>query len=148
MPTTNSKKTTTGSRSARSAPMSDAHKKALAVGREQGRAVRRYLEALETNRPRRGRKRTADTVRRQLSEVKDQLPTATGLDRLHLIQDRADLEAELAAMSGTGVDLADLEANFVKVAAEYGQRKGISYRAWREVGVDAVVLKQAGIKRS
>ena len=36
--------------------MSDAHKEALAEGREQGRAVRRYLEALEANKPRRGRK--------------------------------------------------------------------------------------------
>ena len=31
--------------------MSDEHKAALAEGRDQGRAVRRYLEALETSRP-------------------------------------------------------------------------------------------------
>src|SRR5689334_9539098 len=37
--------------------MSDEHKAALAEGRAQGRAVRLYLEALEANKPKRGRKR-------------------------------------------------------------------------------------------
>ncbi|MDQ1502388.1 MAG: hypothetical protein QOD57_115, partial [Actinomycetota bacterium] len=37
--------------------MSDEHKQALAEGRDQGRGVRLYLEALEKNRPKRGRKR-------------------------------------------------------------------------------------------
>ena len=35
--------------------MSEEHKAALAEGREQGRVVRRYLEALESQRPKRGR---------------------------------------------------------------------------------------------
>jgi hypothetical protein len=35
----------------------------------------------------------------------------------------------------------------VKAARDYGQRKGISYAAWREAGVDAAVLKKAGIGR-
>jgi hypothetical protein len=147
MPTATSKKKADGSRSRSAAPMSDAHKKALALGREQGRIIRSYLEALETTRPRRGRKRTVDSVQRQLVAVKEQLPEATGLDRVHLIQDRMDLEAELATLSGAGVDLPGLEAAFVKVAADYGERKGISYTAWREAGVDAAVLKKAGIKR-
>jgi len=33
--------------------MSAGHKAALAAGREEGRAVRRYLEVLEANRPKR-----------------------------------------------------------------------------------------------
>ena len=40
--------------------MSDAHKVARAEGREQGRSVRHYLEALEQHRPKCGRKRTKD----------------------------------------------------------------------------------------
>jgi hypothetical protein len=147
MPTTTPKKKADSSRSRSGAPMSEAHKKALAVGREQGRIIRNYLDALETTRPRRGRKRTVESVQRQLASVKQQLPDATGLDRVHLIQDRMDLEAELATLSGAGVDLAALEGDFVKVAAEYGDRKGISYTAWREAGVDAAVLKKAGITR-
>ena len=58
-----------------------------------------------------------------------------------------DLQAELEQLQGGGVDLTELEASFVKVAADYGARKGISYTAWREGGVDAAVLKKAGIKR-
>ena len=41
-----------------------------------------------------------------------------------------------------------LETAFVKTAAQYAQRKGISYAAWRELGVSADVLKQAGISRA
>jgi hypothetical protein len=46
--------------------LSEDHKAALAEGRAQGRAVRRYLEALEAHRPRRGRKRTVESMRKPL----------------------------------------------------------------------------------
>ncbi|MHB8670314.1 MAG: hypothetical protein ACYDAD_07120 [Acidimicrobiales bacterium] len=127
-------------------PMSAKHKAALAEGREQGRAVRRYLEALEANRPRRGRKRTPESIKRRLAAITDALAGSDSLSRLHLVQERMNLEAELAAGDGN-VDLADLEKGFVRVAADYGRRKGICYAAWRELGVDASVLRQAGIGR-
>lgn len=127
--------------------MSQEHKDALAVGREEGRAVRRYLEALELNKPRRGRKRTPESVQRQLAAVEENLENADPLSRVHLIQQRIDLQRELEAKSQT-VDMGELEAGFVKAAKGYGQRKGISYAAWREAGVEAEVLKKAGISRS
>jgi len=37
------------------------------------------------------------------------------------------------------------EDDFVDAAYRYGQRRGICYAAWREVGVDATVLQKAGI---
>ena len=126
--------------------MSQSHKEALALGREQGRAVRDYLEALEAHKPKRGRKRTTETVQKQLADVEDRIPTADPLTRLHLIQDRLNLQREIAAMSEP-VDVAALESAFVTVAADYGTRKGISYAAWREFGVDPAVLKRAGISR-
>ena len=46
------------------------------------------------------------------------------------------------------VDPASLEAGFVKIAKSYSNRKGISYTAWRAVGVQPNVLKKAGIPRS
>jgi hypothetical protein len=46
------------------------------------------------------------------------------------------------------VDLSALEREFAKVAQAYSQRKGISYAAWRELGVPADVLKRAGIGRA
>lgn len=126
--------------------MSDEHKAALAEGREQGRAVRVYLEALEANRPKRGRKRTAESVQKRLAEVDAALADASGLDKLLLIQESQDLEAELASM-GDSVDLSALEDAFVAAAQGYGERKGISYATWRQVGVPAAVLARAGIKR-
>ena len=49
--------------------MSDSHKAALAKGREEGRVVRAYLEALETTKPRRGRKRTVESIRKKLAAI-------------------------------------------------------------------------------
>ena len=127
-------------------PMSQEHKNALAVGREQGRAVRRYLEALEAHRPKRGRKRTPDSIKRRLGDIETKLETADPLTRLQLVQERMNLETELATKS-EAVDIAALEEEFVAAAKEYGERKGISYGAWREAGIDAAVLKRAEIRR-
>lgn len=127
--------------------MSDEHKAALAVGRAQGRSVRRYLEALEANRPRRGRKRTPESIEKRLADIEDKLGTADPLSRLQLVQERMNLQAELGS-ADESVDMSALEEDFVGAAKEYGQRKGISYAAWREAGVDASVLKRAGISRS
>ena len=79
-------------------PMSNEHKAALAEGREQGRAVRRYLEALEAHRPRRGRKRTPESMKKRLDTVEQALATADPLKRLHLIQERLDLQSALDEM--------------------------------------------------
>jgi len=127
-------------------PMSNEHKQALALGREQGRAVRRYLEALDAHRPKRGRKRTPDSINRRLGDINAKLETADPLSRLQLVQERMNLQEELA-MKSEAVDMSALEDEFVASAREYGERKGISYSAWREAGVDAAVLKRAGIRR-
>jgi hypothetical protein len=67
--------------------------------------------------------------------------------RLELVQRRLDLTEQLAHESN-GPDLNGLEAEFVKVAKSYAERKGISYTAFREVGVPAATLKRAGIPRT
>ncbi len=127
--------------------MSADHKAALAKGREEGRIVRQYLEALESSKPRRGRKRTPDSIRKRLGTIDNQLAAADPLTRLHLVEEKQRLEAELAS-AGKTVDVGALEKSFVKVARQYGERKGISYSAWRTVGVSASVLQQAKIPRS
>ena len=126
--------------------MSDDHKAALALGREQGRAVRQYLEALEQHKPKRGRKRTPDSIKRRLAAIEVELMDADALSRVHLIQERMDLDGELAAKEST-VDMGGLEESFVKSAKAYGARKGISYQAWREAGVAPGILRRAGIGR-
>ena len=111
--------------------------------------VREYLKALEQNTPRRGRKRTKEGIRKQLAAIDAQMADAAVTKRLGLVQQRLDLEAELEAMTAKGtVNMEALEKAFVRHAASYGGRRGISYAAWREVGVSAATLKSAGIRRS
>lgn len=129
--------------------MSDTHKAALAVGRDEGRAVRRYLEALDAHKPRPGRKRTPEGVQRQLDETIAALTKSSALDRVHLLQRRLDLEEELSQLARNGeTDLAELEAAFVDALPGYSERKHLSYAAWREAGVPARVLRAAGIRRA
>lgn len=127
-------------------PMSDEHKAALAKGRAEGRIVREYLEGLRATKPKRGRKRTADTIAARLEAIENELEEASPMDELLLIQERRDLAAELERMSDT-IDMDALENDFVDVAKSYSASKKISYQSWRDVGVDASVLKRAGIGR-
>ncbi len=127
--------------------MSDAHKAALAVGRTEGKIVRDYLEALRANKPARGRKRTPDSIAKRLSAIDNEIGSADAVKELRLVQERIDLQAELATM-GTTVDMGALEAEFIKVAKAYGERTGVSLAAWRAVGINPAVLKAAGITRS
>ncbi len=128
-------------------PLSDQHKAAMAAGRIEGRAVREYLDALRANKPKRGRKRTPDSIKARLAKIDSELTIADPLEELRLIQERRNLTEELETISA-GVDLTALEAEFVKVAKAYSQRQGISYATWRDVGVEAAVLKAAGIGRA
>lgn len=126
--------------------MTDEHKAALERGRAEGRVVREYLEALRSSKPKRGRKRTPDSINKRLAGIEHELVDASAIDELQLVQERRDLTAELATM-GTSVDIAALEDAFIGVAKAYGGRKGISYSSWREVGVSAATLSRAGIGR-
>lgn len=128
-------------------PMTDEHKAALAQGRSEGRIVKEYLEALRSKRPKRGRKRTPASIDRRLKAIEQSLAEANPLTELKLIQERRNLERERDALNG-GVDLGSIEERFVKVAKGYSQRQGITYAAWREVGVEPQVLKKAGISRT
>jgi hypothetical protein len=127
--------------------MTAEHKKALADGRTEGRSVKAYLDALDQQRPRRGRRRTPDSIKKRLATIDKELASASSLQRLQLVQERRDLDTELAGMSAK-TDLTKLESDFVKVAKAYSQRKGIEYASWRELGVSAEVLKRAGVSRS
>ena len=72
------------------------------------------------------------------------MPSA--IEELQLVQERRDLTTELENIDA-GVDLTELENSFVGVAKAYGDRKGISYASWRDVGISAATLKRAGITR-
>ncbi len=126
--------------------MSADHKAALAEGRRQGSVVSAYLEAIEASKPRRGRRRTPETIERRLESIDTELLDAIPTRRLELLQQRRELVRELQT-SGDTIDLDTLEKEFIDVAAPYSERKGIEYATWREAGVPAAVLRAAGIRR-
>lgn len=129
------------------AAMSQEQKDAMARGRREARAVRNYLDALERGR-KRGPKVTPERLRDRIAATQSAIDDATDpQSRLELIQQRMDDEERLVEVSQQE-SIDDLEPGFIEVAASYSERKGISYPAWRELGVPAKVLRAAGMTRS
>jgi hypothetical protein len=123
--------------------MSKEHKDALVQGRKESRAIKAYLDALSARRP--GRPVTKAGIEDRLKEVRMKIAsTEDPLRSVDLIQTRLELEDQLKRL-GAGDKLDELESAFVESAASYSQRKGISYTAWREIGVPAATLRKAGI---
>lgn len=128
--------------------MTPEHKAALAEGRTQGNAVRAYLEALAANKPKRGRKRTPESIKKRLDAIDQELGSADQLKKLQLNQEQIDLADELATMNRPKIDISALEKGFIAAAGPYAARKEISYAAFRSVGVTPAVLNAAGISRA
>lgn len=127
--------------------MSDEHKQALHQGRSEGKAVNEYLAALEAHKPKRGRKVTPEQLKERIRVLEEEtIPSASGGDKLLAIQAKIDLEARLRQAEDTTV-ITELQEKFVKVAKSYGERRGISYDAYRVFGVPPAVLKEAGVVR-
>ncbi len=129
------------------AAMSQEQKDAMAQGRREARAVRNYLDALERGR-KRGPKVTPERLRDRITATQSAIDDETDpQSRLELIQQRMDDEERLVEVSQQE-SIDDLQPGFIEVAASYSERKGISYSAWRELGVPAKVLRAAGMTRS
>ena len=107
--------------------------------------MRRYLEALGAE-PRRGRRRTPASIPRRLAVIDEKLAEAEPLTRLHLLQEKKDLEEELARAAGR-----DLSGR-LKQVREGGQvlrrAQGHQLRRLAGHGVSAAVLQKAGIARA
>ena len=126
--------------------MSEEHKAALAQGRKESRAIKQYLEMLAARRP--GRPVTPERLRERIADLEGRIATEEDpLKQVELRQARIDAEKALAA-SPDVADIEAVEAGFVAHARSYSDRKGISYTAWREQGVTAAILRQAGIPRT
>lgn len=112
--------------------------------------VSRYLEQITRRKPR-GRvsyKVDPKACQGRLDQIialiaKERNPLA----KLRLTQERLELQALIAELGSTGPS-DDWEPEFILVAKSFSDDKGISYSAWREVGVSADVLRQAGIART
>lgn len=121
------------------------HKAAMIQGRSETRIVRNYLEALDGARQSGGRRRSKEALQKRLAAVEQRLESANLVERLDLTQKRIDLQKALE-IAGQSADIDELESAFVNIAASYSERNGISFQAWREVGVSQKVLEEAGIR--
>lgn len=104
--------------------------------------MRRYLQALNAH-SRDGAGQTTEGMQRRIDVIDVELATAAPAARVRLIQERMDLYAQLKAVARSSLE--ELEQEFVCAAGSYSLRKGITYEAWREVGVDDSVLARAGL---
>ncbi len=86
-------------------------------------------------------------MRMRIAAIESEMDEAGPLQRLHLTQEKMDLESKIEAAEAV-VDISAFEDEFVNVAREYGETNGISYSAWRSIGVPAAILKRAGVSRS
>ncbi len=109
--------------------------------------MRAYLEVIDTGPKRPGRRRTPESLSKQIAQVSERLRGARGLDKLNLLKERRDLEAARAKLVPAS-DHGALERDFVRVARRYGERRGIDYSIWREAGVPAAVLTKARVPRT
>ena len=125
--------------------LSNAQKAAMAEGRREARIVESYLNSLERKQVHRGR-RSAAEISNELANIAKELEAASAIDKLSLLQQREDLQRE--ALESAPEDDSELEAQFVSIARAYGERKGISYSTWREIGVPKDVLKLAEVPRT
>lgn len=117
----------------------------MAEGRREARIVDSYLNSLERKQVHRGR-RSASEIEAELDRIAKDLESATAIERLGLLQAREDLQRE--ALEVAPEDDSELEAQFIAIARTYGDRKGISYSTWREIGVPKEVLQAADVPRT
>jgi len=123
--------------------MSKEHKEALARGRLEARSIKAYLNALDAKKP--GRPVTRESLEQRLARVNSKLEAEVDpLKRLDLMQSKVDVEQTLANTEKNS-NLEELAAGFVAHAKSYSERKGITYTTWRQFGVPADLLRQAGI---
>ena len=81
---------------------------------------------------------------------------AVSVRKLKLLQERLDLVAELERVTqmaaadalAAAEEATALRAGFVWVAKAFGERAGLSFDAWLQLGVSEEVLKDAGIDRT
>lgn len=107
----------------------------------QTRVVRAYLESLNAPRPQ--GKRTREWLTEQANLLPERIHEETDpLQRLVLQQKLIDAVQDLEALDA---NTEDIEADFIKVALPFAERRGVTYAAFRAEGVPARVLREAGV---
>lgn len=110
--------------------------------RAMGRVVEDYLTALDG--PRRDQSHIT-RLHKKLARL-EALPNPTDKMGLLLHLSALDATRQLIVEVESRTDIAELEAMFVKVAAEWAEVRGVTHSAFVALGVPLGVLKQAGIR--
>ena len=124
------------------------HKAAMAEGRKHANNVKRYLEHIADSKPKRGRRRTVESITARLAVIDAEFETASALAKLGLHQERDDLNEELKSIErrqGSAAEVEELRQLFIESALPYAQSKELKAKAFRQMGVDPKTLKEAGI---
>jgi hypothetical protein len=110
--------------------------------RAETNAVAAYLTGLRAPKvPARSR----DALEKRRAQIEEWIANESSpIREVELIQRRLDIDAELARLD-EAERLPELETAFVKVAASWCKRSGVSPAALREVGVPPSVLRKAGL---
>ena len=125
--------------------MSAEHKDALAQGRREASAIKKYLGALGRRRP--GRPVTPESLKKRVADLSVRLSGEQNALRAVELRQQIIEAGKALAEADTAASVDELETGFIEHAASYSDRKGISYAAWRQSGVPAQVLKKAGVRR-
>ena len=108
--------------------------------------VDRYLSSVNTPK-RRGRKVPKAALQRRLADARTRFDTAIGVEKVLAAQEIRDLQARIAAIDAAGgEDHAALEAQFVKIAKQFGFDDEESAKAQNVVKQDGV--SDPGLQRS
>ena len=110
--------------------------------------INEYLDAIQV--AQRGATAwTVDRWRRRVKGLHKELDTERDpTRRLELAQSllRAQQRLEAAVLRAEVMDaMPGLQAAFEAVAARYGSQHGITWKAWRQMGVPRDVLRRAGV---
>jgi hypothetical protein len=100
------------------------------------RAVRRYVDSIKAG-SLAGAGLTRQAIERRMVQIDAELVTAAPMRELRLVQERYDLIERAARY--------EREDDFVEVARAYSRRHGITYAAWRDIGIPVAVLRRAGV---
>jgi len=117
--------------------MTEESKAKVQAGMAEARAIRAYLGLVQSDgfRIRGPRAKSPEQLQEQIATTTDPV-------------ERLKLRPQLRAALDIEMTEADLIKNFVEHCEAFSTKHGITYADWRDEGVPASVLKEAGISRA
>ena len=117
--------------------MTEEDKAKVQAGMAEARAIRAYLAVVQSEsfRSRGPRAKSVEQLQEAIANTVDPI-------------ERLKLRPKLREALDIGMTEADLAKNFLEHVVSFSEKHGITYADWRDEGVPASVLKEAGISRA